>query len=169
LVLVIYSDVREWYSQKRATLDRPMGSLGFLATGVFRAFRELNTQTSTKVRKQIRATAQLYWEGKFYSGRATEMGVMSLRVELDPSTAYSDTTEQTSPLLTPEDLRRMEQDEPFVGLLLSQESTNQLPQRLLAQIVDVEDLSDQVAIELKFPDQLKQKQETKIKQLLKVF
>ncbi len=168
LVLVIYSDVREWYSQKRAIADRPMGSLGFLATGMFRSFRELNTQSSTKVRKQIRATAQLYWEGKFYSGRATEMGVMSLRVELDRSTAYSDTTEQTSPLLTPEDLRRMEHDEPFVGLLLSQESTNQLPQRLLAQIVDVEDLSDQVAIELKFPDQLRQKQESKIKQLLKV-
>lgn len=40
LVLVIYSDVEQWYSQQRIEVDRPLESLRFLAAGVLRAFRD---------------------------------------------------------------------------------------------------------------------------------
>jgi cellulose synthase (UDP-forming) len=40
LVLVIYSDVEQWYSQQRVEVDRPLESLRFLAAGVLRAFRD---------------------------------------------------------------------------------------------------------------------------------
>jgi cellulose synthase (UDP-forming) len=40
LVLVIYSDVDQWYSQNRVEVDKPLESLRFLAAGVVRAFRD---------------------------------------------------------------------------------------------------------------------------------
>jgi cellulose synthase (UDP-forming) len=40
LVLVLYSDVERWYSQRRLEADKPLESLRFLAAGVLRAFRD---------------------------------------------------------------------------------------------------------------------------------
>jgi cellulose synthase (UDP-forming) len=162
LALVLYSDVKEWYSQKREEVDDPMGSLGFLATGIVRAFREAEPEMAVKkIRKQVQAVARLYWDGQFYGAQATEIGVRSLRLELDGS-------------LMPH-LETLQRTKPLVGLLLTQEETNTPPTRLLGLLQAVEVLpnpgsepqNSQMAIELSFPGPLKERQETTIKQLLK--
>jgi cellulose synthase (UDP-forming) len=171
LALVIYSDVQEWYSQKRNYVDDPLASFKFLATSLTRSFQEFKPDTGRKVRKRVRASAQIYWEGNFYPGEATELGMTSLRIELDGSTTSS------TKLLQEEDLQRMQQDKPLIGLLLSHGTTHSAPQRFLAQITAIEMLPAQenngsaprkLAIELNFPEQFKQRQSAKIKQLLKV-
>jgi len=74
-------------------------------------------------------------------------------------------------------LERMHQEKPLVGLLLGEDTKNPTPQRFLAQVTTVEVLSAQessdftsrkFAMELTFPEQFKQRQAAKIKQLLKV-
>lgn len=170
LVLVIYSDVREWYSQKREYVDDPLASFKFLATSLLRSFQDFKPYKSGQVRKQVTAAAQIYWEGHFYSGEVTEMGVKSLRLELDGSAGTH------AKILKPSDWARMQQEKPLIGLLLAQEPTQVIPQRFLAQIISIEELNHQqssdssskkVAVELIFPEQFKEKQEAKIKQLIK--
>jgi cellulose synthase (UDP-forming) len=123
------------------------------------------------VRKRVQATAQLYWEGEFFPGELTEFGAKSLRIELDSNEISSTKT------LHEEDLEKMQQDKPLVGLLVTKETTNPSPKRLLAEVVAVEILPVQensgstyrkVALELNFPEKFKQRQADKIKQLLKV-
>ncbi len=171
LSLVIYSDVKEWYSQSRDYVDRPLESFRFLATGLARSFQEFQADGGRRVRKRIRVPAQIYWEGNFYLGEASELGTTSIRLELDGSTTSNSKT------LQDDDLERMQQDRPLIGLLLSQETANESPKRFLAQIQAIELLSPQqdndttrrrVAVELNFPEQFKQQQADKIKQLLKV-
>ncbi|MGQ4647085.1 UDP-forming cellulose synthase catalytic subunit [Lyngbya aestuarii] len=179
LALVIYSDVKEWYSQKREHVDQPLASLKFLATSLNRSLREFQPASSSvgKVRKRVWAEAQLYWEGHFYSGKVTELGIGSLRLELDggSNSEISDVHRHSEPYLREKDLEKMRQEKPIVGLLLSQQTTNPLPERFLAEIVAVEVLSlpknsdrpyPKVALELNFPEQFKHKQTEKIKQLL---
>ncbi|NEQ28892.1 MAG: hypothetical protein F6K28_60085 [Microcoleus sp. SIO2G3] len=166
LCLVIYSDVEEWYSQQSQNIDRPFASLGFLATGLLRAFREPRAAERMSVRKQIHAAAQLYWEGHFYEGTATEMSSRSLRLELDARTLPN--------------LESMRQMQPPVGLLLSQDGDDPQPKRLVAHVqtveapvlnftasVDRSRIVDSVAIELEFPQNLDYRQGGRIKQLLR--
>jgi len=171
LTLVIFSDVKEWYSQKREYVDDPLVSFKFLATSLIRSFREFKPASGTKVRKRVRAAIQIYWEGNFYGGEATELGITSIRLELDGSMTSA------SKMLHEEDLERMHQEKPLVGLLLGEDTKNPTPQRFLAQVTTVEVLSAQessdftsrkFAMELTFPEQFKQRQAAKIKQLLKV-
>ncbi|HBY80490.1 MAG TPA: cellulose synthase, partial [Cyanobacteria bacterium UBA11148] len=154
-------------------VDRPLESFGFLATGIIRVFQEfqISKSSSNMLRKRIRASAQVYWQGDFYLGAATEFGTTSLRLELD------NITTSNAKLLEPQNLERIKQEEPIVGLLLSQELTSPSRERLLAQIVSIELLSTQddnnsapskVAIELSFPDQFQERQGGKIKELLRV-
>ncbi|MGB7443963.1 MAG: UDP-forming cellulose synthase catalytic subunit [Coleofasciculaceae cyanobacterium] len=169
LTLVIFSDVYEWYSQNRDSVDKPRQSIWFLATGLIRSFREFKADASTKVRKSVQIAAQIYWEGQFYSGTSTEVGISSLRLELN------NTSTSTDKMLQEEDLEKMKQGQPVVGLILIQDKTNPLPTRFLAEIVEVEKLSysgssnesgQKVALELIFPDKFKRQQGDKIKQLL---
>lgn len=171
LALVIYSDVKEWYSQKRDYIDKPFGSLKFLATSLTRALRDFRPASSDKVRKRVQATVQIYWEGNFYPGVLTELGTTSLRLVLDGSATV------TTNELQDTDLERMQQDKAFVGLLVHPETANLATMRLLAQITAVKAVStpddngsnaQAVAMELSFPDQFKERQGAKIKQLLKV-
>jgi cellulose synthase (UDP-forming) len=71
----------------------------------------------------------------------------------------------------------MQQEKPLVGVLFSQEVTGSSARRFLAQIVAVDSLfvqensdsnSRKAVIELNFPEQFKQRQGAKIKQLLKL-
>ncbi|HEY9805679.1 MAG TPA: hypothetical protein V6D04_03875, partial [Candidatus Obscuribacterales bacterium] len=149
--------VREWYSQHRQEVDDPMDSLRFIATSLTRSFREVQPLQGQKIRKRIQASAQLYWEGHFYLATATEMGVRSLRLELSESM---------------DALEALRREQPVVGVLL--EDGNPLPKRLLAVVQTVESLSGsgdgaataKATIELSFPTQLQERQETRIKQLL---
>ncbi|HBE21009.1 MAG TPA: hypothetical protein DDW51_26260 [Cyanobacteria bacterium UBA11367] len=173
LTLVIYSDVKEWYSQKRQNVDRPMESFWFLATAMFRVFKDFNVSKSNlkRLRKRIRASAQIYWQGEFYLGKATDLGATTIRLELE------NITTSNAKLLEPKNLKRIQQEEPIVGLLLSQNENSPSRERLLAQISSIELLAnpssssaspEKVAIELTFPEQFKDKQADKIKELLRV-
>jgi cellulose synthase (UDP-forming) len=163
LALVIYSDVKEWYSQNREEMDDPLGSLKFLATGLVRAFRDAQPEKAMKVRKHIRTFVRLYWDGNFYVGQAVEMGFRSLRLELDGSSIPN--------------IETLQRTKPPVGLLFDQEeaATEPLPPRLLGLVQAVEVIpadasgssNNRIAVELSFPEQLKYRQEAKIKQLLK--
>ena len=154
LTVVIYSDVRQWYSQHRENKDDAFGSIRFIATSLARAFQALKPESNQmRLRKPIDAYAQLYWKGSFYRAHAVEIGNRSLRLELQPG----DLTEV-------DELRKTQ---PLVGLLLSQDDGNVSPQRLLAQVNQVETPGDRLTIELEFPEQIMQRQETKIRQLVK--
>jgi cellulose synthase (UDP-forming) len=118
----------------------------------------------------VRATGQLYFEGEFYSGDVTEMGVSSLLLELSGNAVSSDK------MLQNQNLQQIQQQKPLVGLVLSPEEADMAPTRFLAQIVALDVMKadgsnsngGQVAVELKFPEQFKSRQEAKIKKLLKV-
>lgn len=154
LTVVIYSDVRQWYSQHRENKDDAFGSIRFIATSLARVFQALKPESNQmRLRKPIDAYAQLYWKGSFYRAHAVEIGNRSLRLELQPG----DLTEV-------DELRKTQ---PLVGLLLSQDDGDVSPQRLLAQVNQVETPGDRLTIELEFPEQIMQRQETKIRQLVK--
>lgn len=169
LALVLYSDVKEWYSQKREYVDRPLASFKFLATSLTRSLRDFKPDSAKKVRKRVQAAAQIYWEGNFYPGSATELGASSLRLELDGSAISA------SKMLQKHNLEMMQQEKPLVGLVFNND-TDSYASRFVAQISAVEvltagansDSSDSLAIELNFPEQFKQQQGARIKQLLKV-
>jgi cellulose synthase (UDP-forming) len=166
LVLVLYSDVNQWYSQERQNLDNPLGSLRFLMTGLFRAFRDPKPAQKVTVRKQISAAAQIYWEGQFHTATATEINTRTVRLELSEKTIHN--------------LDDMRHNKPPVGILVSQYSTDPLPKRLIAQVETVElpgrmannpysptSTDSPTVIELRFPKNLDHQQGDKIKQLLK--
>lgn len=170
LTLVIFSDVKEWYSQKREEADKPFESLKFIISSIKRVFREFRPATGEKVRKQVQAIAQLYWDGwgdRTYIAKVTEIGTRDLRLELDGSQIF--------------DLATIVGTQPLIGLLLSQEQNDPEPQSLLAQVETVEELSqpitsptptsnitaNPIAIELSFPESLNRHQQSKIQRLLK--
>ncbi|MFE4105413.1 UDP-forming cellulose synthase catalytic subunit [Almyronema epifaneia] len=167
LVVVIYCDVNQWYSQYRAERDRPFQSLGFIVTSLKRAFREFQPERGVKVRKRVTAAAELYWEGwgdQALAAVVSEISSQEIRVELE----------------TTVDLQQvhLEQSQPLLGLLVGQTATDSNAQSLLAQVMQVEILaplaltptappSQRVALELRFPESLKAKQQRKIKHLLR--
>ncbi len=164
LTLVLYSDVREWYSQKRVDVDQPMASFGFLATSLTRSLRDIPRTNRKKVRKQVHTASQLYWDGHLFSGVATELGITGLRWELDDTRAIS-----SNKVLGQQDLHTMRTVKPLVGLLLNQDADNLLSSRFVAEIATVEEqASGKIAIEFHFPEKFKQRQDTKIKELLQV-
>ena len=194
LNLVLYSDVREWYSQKRQDIDQPFASLSFLATSLPRSLREIKPTDRLKIRKQVQALGQLYWDGHFFPGLATELGVTGVRLELQSNKSLS-----ADRFIGQEDLHRMRTVKPLVGLVLAQQAnpsvgeeindlvgdtqtnldkfpqidssepniTNLVPSRFIAEIIVVEEDSiGKIILELKFPEKFQQRQSTKIKELL---
>ena len=172
LTLVIYSDVKEWYSQTRTEADNPLESIKFIVTSIKRVFREFRPAIGEKVRKQVNGFAQLYWEGwegHSYTAKVTEIGTRDLRLELDGSQIFN--------------LETMQRTQPLIGLLVSQEADDPQPQSLLATVETIEELVTpvkglrsptqaaapevRIAIELSFPESLKRQQQTKIQRLLK--
>ena len=166
LVLVIYSDVAEWQTHSRNSVDQPLGSLRFLLTGLFRAFREPKPAIATEVRKQIHAAVQLYWNGSLYPGVATAMNSRSLQVEVDPRTLPN--------------LEELLQSQQPIGLMLSQEQDDPNPTRLIAQVenltgrgglaltpADRFSSNGAIALQLAFPKNLEFRQAQLIRQLLR--
>ena len=169
LVVVIYSDVEEWYSQNRTERDHPLQSLGFIITSLKRAFKEFQPERGVKVRKQVNAAVELYWEGwdeQALPARVIEISSQELRVELETEVDLH--------------LAHLEQSQSLLGLLIGHSAADPHAQSLLAQVVQVEALPlvaptiepeetfrQRVALELRFPDSMKAKQHSKIKQLLR--
>ncbi|MGA7937778.1 MAG: glycosyltransferase, partial [Kovacikia sp.] len=155
LVVVVYSDVKEWYSQRRTEKDNPLASFKFIATSLKRVFREFRPETGVKVRKQVRAIAQLYWEGwenLFFQATVTEIGNRDLRLEM-----------KNHPDLR---LDELQETEPIIGLLFAGSAETPFPQSILAQVQTVNVIAtpainsatdyfnSRVVIELSFPESL---------------
>lgn len=165
LVLVLYSDVREWYTQQRQEVDRPWHSFQFLILGLSRAFRDFRPSEAPPIRKQIRAFAQIYWDGQYYPGVATEISSRELRIELEDC---------------PAELIALRRTVVPIGVLLSQSVRDPQPTHLIAQlemigtrqlllpsgIVD-RPATAAVPIELSFPQALDGEQSEQIRELLK--
>jgi cellulose synthase (UDP-forming) len=172
LVVVIYSDVNEWYSQRRTQTDQPIASLRFIASSLRRAFKELRPEVGMKVRKQVRATAHLFWEGwegDSYTAKVTEMSHRDIRLELGGEEIAN--------------LEIMQYTQPMIALLLRQSNLSE-PQSLLAQVQTVEVVPilstlesaapstatmPRIILELTFPDTLDRQQRSKIKRILRAF
>ncbi|MEM9006006.1 MAG: UDP-forming cellulose synthase catalytic subunit [Cyanobacteria bacterium P01_F01_bin.86] len=170
LVIVIFSDVKEWYSQHRTERDRPLQSLGFILTSLKRVFKEFKPERGVKMRKRVNAAAELHWEGwgeHSLTADIIEMSSRELRVELEASIDLN--------------LVDLEISQPLIGLLINQSKTVPNAQSLLAQVTRVEILSlsvptmnqlqapnrQRVALELSFPESLKDTQQGKVKRLLR--
>ena len=172
LTLVIFSDVKEWYSQTRKETDNPVESFKFIVTSFKRVFKEFRPAVGVKVRKQVNAFTQLYWEGwegQSYTAKVTEIGTEDIRVEIEGSEVFN--------------LEMMQSTQPLIGLLVSQDANELQPTSLLAQVETIEDLTPvnigiqknsqgaksqiRIAIELSFPESLKRQQQIKVQRLLK--
>ncbi|NJR65256.1 MAG: UDP-forming cellulose synthase catalytic subunit [Leptolyngbyaceae cyanobacterium CRU_2_3] len=179
LMIVLYSDVREWYSQRRTETDKPFKSLRFIATSLRRAFRELKPADELKVRKRVRTTAILFWEeweGTSYTAKVNEMGMHDLRLEVSGIPAFQ--------------LDLLQDSQPTLALLMDS-GQNAAPQSLLAQVQSVEVISNlaeievppresgiqgtlngnlpslRAVMELSFPSALERQQRSKIRQILR--
>jgi cellulose synthase (UDP-forming) len=159
LVIVMYSEVEEWYSQNRQIADAPLASFMFLAQAFGRAFRPTKPIRTQAVRKQVQADVQLYWKGNSYSGTVTEMGFQSVQLEFRERELREWKTLELQKLL--------------VGLLISPNRSNFSPMRLLAQIESVSRVAKGtnqqehlITVDLIFPKQLKAQQEEKIQKLV---
>ncbi|MGF1535967.1 MAG: glycosyltransferase family 2 protein [Elainellaceae cyanobacterium] len=170
LALVLFSDVRTWYSQERLERDRPLASFQFIATSLIRAFREFIPENGMRIRKQVQATAELSWEGwgnKSYIADVKEISTTDIRLELELSPSIS--------------LNQLQQSQPILGLLIVSEHAK--AQSLLAKVEQVERLPSftpveasvdssyqgfpqRIALELTFPNQLKSQQNKKIRLLM---
>lgn len=164
LSLVLYSDVKEWYSQKRKYADRPIASLGFITTSLLRSLQDIQSSKHKQIRKQVFAFGELYLDGDRFSGVTTELGVTGLRMELDTTKA-----KYSNKVLGYKNLDNIQTVKPAVGLLLSKskELSMSKSDRFIAEIETLEeDRNGKITIELKFPEKFKDQQLPKIKQLL---
>ncbi|NJM19435.1 MAG: UDP-forming cellulose synthase catalytic subunit [Richelia sp. RM2_1_2] len=163
LSLILYSDVKEWYSQKRKYTDRPIASLGFIATSLIRSLQDIQPVKHKQIRKEVLAFGELYLDGDRFTGTVTDLGVTGLRLKLDSTKAKS-----SDKVLGENDLYNMQTIKPPVGLLLSKELNKSQPSRFIAEVETVQaDNTGKITVELKFPDKFKDQQVSKIRQLLK--
>ncbi len=157
LTLVLYSDVQEWYSQKRQVIDDPLGSLRFIAAGLRRAFQDPKPMQGVRVRKRVQKPAQLFWEGHLHPAVITELGAQTLRLAIRA---------QHLP-----NWEVLNQKKPVVGLLVeSGESNSRRENRLLVTVDQAQLTTDtaepQVVIELHFPEKLRDRQKEQVQNLL---
>jgi cellulose synthase (UDP-forming) len=158
LNMVIYSDVQEWYSQTRDRVDDPMESFGFIATSLQRAFRKLEPEENNafRARKTLQAPMQLYWRGHFHPGIATQLSASTLQMEL--------------PLGALPNWEALQETHPMVGILFSQDANEPESQRLLAQVEQINPVTDghghRLVIDLRFPNQVRGQQSDKIRQIM---
>ncbi len=164
LSLVLYSDVAEWYSQKRANVDDPLNSLRFIATSLKRSLDDPKPAKGIKIRKKTQIPVQLFWDGHMYPALVAEAGTQSMQL-----------------MINLEDMPNwevMHRKKPVVGLELANNSRGLRNSRVLAFVNEVKIQSDSmddsvdnsldhwVAIELRLPDQLKQRQKSAIDHVL---
>ncbi len=151
LILVMYSDVNEWYSQFRTNADKPLESVRFLVASVVRAFREPKPSQPTPVFKQVKAGVQVYSHGQFLIGTAYAINSRGLKLALQ---------EDQNLMLHPEVFG---QGEP-VGLLV--DNNEQPPIRLVAQVEQVQRAEDVTHVEISFPKVLDIRQGDRIEYLM---
>jgi cellulose synthase (UDP-forming) len=151
LILVLYSDVNEWYSQFRTNADKPLQSLRFLVASLVRAFRDPKPSQPTPVFKQIKDGIQVYSQGQFLSGTAYAINSRGLKLVLQ---------EDQNLILHPEVFG---EGEP-VGVIVG---SHGLPSvRLVAQLDQVQRAEEETHVEVSFPKVLDSRQGDRIQQLM---
>ena len=162
LTLVLFSDVKEWYSQNRPQVDKPLRSLKFIATTLWRVFTDLQPATSQKMRKQVQAPVELTWDGwhsDSYQARVMEMGSRDLRLEVQAVTELDRAT--------------LLETFPTVGLLFPAGQALPTAQSLVAQVAQAMEMptlhgdQSRLVLELTFPNALAAQQRRKIQTLLR--
>ncbi len=162
LTLVLFSDVKEWYSQNRLQVDKPLRSLQFIATTLWRVFTDLQPATAQKMRKQLQAPVELTWDGwhsDSYQARVVEMGSRDLRLEVQAVTELDRAT--------------LLETFPTVGLLFPAGQALTQAQSLVAQVdqaIEMPTLNaaqSRLVLELTFPTTLAAQQRRKIQTLLR--
>ncbi|MGP1375219.1 MAG: UDP-forming cellulose synthase catalytic subunit [Almyronema sp.] len=153
LVLVLYSDVNQWYSQKRANIDKPFASIVFLLTSLMRAFRDPQPIEPMQIRKRVRASAEIYTQGHYLSAIAREISSRTLQLVLP---------NDYSAIIHPEILGKGQP----VGLLISSEYTTEAT-RLIAQVDEINRTAEAIVLELSFPKVLDVRQGERINHLMR--
>lgn len=161
LAVLLFSDVDEWYSQSRATIDDPIRSLRFIASSLQRVFQEFQPELGMTMRQQVQAPVQLSWEvwgDCVYAGTLVELGSREMRLEL-----------RDDPFI---DVPLLQESLPILGLLVQPWHGSE-PQSLLAQVSSIDRVERiegdaTLIIELVIPEALRRPQRVKIRRLLKV-
>lgn len=179
LAVVIYSDVRKWYSQSRENADNPWRSLRFILLSLRRAFQELSPANSVKMRKQVEVMSDLTWKGwgsYVQAAMITELGSRDMRLELlgDASTAAI-ALQDNHPLLHLQIYPQVDSVHSYDLMaqvdrleLLPKLSSTYTGASSKASEGNPNQLSDyRVALELSFPISLDPQQQQQIKTLLK--
>jgi cellulose synthase (UDP-forming) len=151
LMLVIFSDVEQWYSQVRTNADKPLESIRFLMTSLIRAFKDPQTSTPEPLYKQVKAYTQLYSQGHFLDAMAFAMNSRGLKVLLEQDHGL---------ILHPEIFGTGEP----VGLTIHTENEESV--RLVAQLDQVHPSETATTLALSFPKVLDVQQGERIKTLL---
>jgi cellulose synthase (UDP-forming) len=151
LILVLYSDVEQWYSQFRPNSDRPLESIRFLITSLLRVFYHPEPSASQPVLKQITAPAQVYSHGHYLDAVAYAINSQGMRAVL----------QHDHPLILHPEI--FGAGEP-VGL--SVEVSGGLPVRLVAQLNKINRSDQQTTLELGFPKVLEAQQSERIRSLM---
>jgi cellulose synthase (UDP-forming) len=152
LILVLYSDVSEWYAQRREKVDNPLQSILFLVSSLLRAFRDPQVAASAEIRKSIKSDAQIYTQGHYIRAIGREISSRTIQMILP---------QENLALLHPEIL---EIGQP-VGLLMSSHDQSD-PVRLIAQLDEIIRTNEAIVLELSFPKGLDVQQKERVHYLL---
>lgn len=151
LILVLYSDVQQWYSQVRTNSDRPMESIRFLITSLLRVFYNPKSSAPVPVFKQVAATAQIYSHGHYLDAFTYAINSRGLQAVL----------QHDHPLILHPEI--FGPGEP-VGL--SVEVNGGEAVRIVAQLDKIDRSDQETRIELGFPKVLDVQQSDRIRVLM---
>lgn len=151
LMLVIFSDVSQWYSQTRNNADKPLESIRFLMTSLLRAFREPKPSKAQPVYKTVKAYTQIYSQGHYLDAMAFALNSRRMQVVV---------AQDHGLVLHPEIFG---QGEP-VGLMVHTEDKDVV--RLVAQLDAIHASPTTTTLDLSFPKVLDVQQGHRIKAML---
>lgn len=151
LMLVIFSDVNQWYSQVRNNADKPLESIRFLITSLLRAFRDPKPSVAQPVRKTIKAHTQIYSQGHYLDAMAYAMNSRTMQVVI---------AQDHNLVLHPEIFGPGDP----VGLMVH--TDNHATVKLVAQLDAIHPSPTATTLDLSFPKVLDVQQGDRIKALL---
>ncbi|MFH7242233.1 MAG: UDP-forming cellulose synthase catalytic subunit [Spirulina sp.] len=151
LMLVIFSDVSQWYSQTRNNADKPLESIRFLMTSLLRAFRDTKPSEAQPVYKTVKAYTQIYSQGHYLDAMAFALNSRRMQVVV---------AQDHGLVLHPEIFGKGEP----VGLMVHTEDQDVV--RLVAQLDAIHSEPTTTTLDLSFPKVLDVQQSHRIKALL---
>lgn len=159
LAIVLYSDVDEWYSQDRAEKDNAFASIWFLITAFARVLQDFKPAARRPVRKQTSMVSKIFWEGRYYPGIITEIGVKSMMIDIYDAEILAKQAHLVN-------------SKPLVGVSLTGNLPKDVSRNFLAEVSDAQLSQDTqgqlLRIELQFPEQIQERQQDKLERILQI-